>query len=162
MPVMRLEGVLHHNRAVAVPPDFDAGPAVATHGGSSHHWRGPNPPRPHSGGYSQSVACSRGSFARVLASARYDTRPGDGHRSMAWRIRWLIVINWIPVDGSSRIVAEAYDLQTETILVRFPDGIEWSYSACPLSVWEEFTAPNQSRGQYIAHVLDANPNSRWN
>jgi hypothetical protein len=72
------------------------------------------------------------------------------------------VINWIPVDGSSRIVAEAYDLQTETILVRFPDGIEWSYSACPLSVWEEFTAPKQSRGQYIARVLDAKPNSRWN
>lgn len=72
------------------------------------------------------------------------------------------MIDWIPVDGSSRIIAEAYEPQTETILVRFPDGTEWSYSACSQAVWEEFTAPSQSRGQYIAQVLDAKPNGRWN
>jgi len=72
------------------------------------------------------------------------------------------MIEWIPVDGSSRIVAEAYDIENETIFVRFPDGTEWCYSACPPAVWEEFTALGQSRGQYIAQVLDAKPNSRWN
>jgi hypothetical protein len=72
------------------------------------------------------------------------------------------MIEWIPVSGSSRIVAEAYDVDTETIFVRFPNGIEWSYSACPPAVWEEFTAPGQSRGRYIAYVLNAKPNARWN
>ena len=69
------------------------------------------------------------------------------------------MIDWQPVVGSSRIVAEAYLPETETILVRFPDGAEWAYSACPPSVWQEFTAT--SRGQYIATVLDGKPNGRW-
>jgi hypothetical protein len=72
------------------------------------------------------------------------------------------VIDWIPVDGSTRIVAEAFDAEAETILVRFPNGVEWAYKACPLMAWEEFTAPGQSRGQYIAQVLNAKPNGRWN
>lgn len=71
------------------------------------------------------------------------------------------MIEWTPVDGSNRIISEAYVPETETILVRFPDGVEWAYSACPPDVWEQFTAPGQSRGQYIAQVLDAKPNSRW-
>jgi hypothetical protein len=71
------------------------------------------------------------------------------------------MIEWIPVNGSSRIVAEAYDPETETILVRFPDGTEWAYWACSQATWEEFTAPGQSRGQYIAQVLDTKPNGRW-
>ncbi len=70
--------------------------------------------------------------------------------------------DWTAVDGSKRIVAEAYLPDTETILVRFPNGVEWAYAACPSSVWAEFTAPGQSRGQYIAQVLDAKPNGRWN
>jgi hypothetical protein len=72
------------------------------------------------------------------------------------------VIDWIAVDGSTRIVAEAFDAEAETILVRFPSGVEWAYRACPSRVWEEFTALGQSRGQYIAQVLDAKPNGRWN
>ena len=72
------------------------------------------------------------------------------------------MMEWIPVNGSSRIVAEAYDAEAEAILVRFPDGTEWSYSACSPAVWEEFTAVGQSRGEYIARVLDAKPNGRWN
>lgn len=71
------------------------------------------------------------------------------------------MIEWTAVDGSARIVAEAYMAETETIVVRFPDGVEWAYSACPASVWEAFTAPGQSRGEYIARVLDAKPNGRW-
>jgi hypothetical protein len=70
------------------------------------------------------------------------------------------VINWIPVVGSERIVAEAYDPETERIYVRFPDGVEWWYGACPPHVWEEFTAPGQSRGQYIRSVLNHKPNGR--
>lgn len=70
------------------------------------------------------------------------------------------MIDWIPVTGSSRIVAEAYDPKTETIYVRFTEGKEWRYSNCPPHVWEEFTAPGQSRGQYIAQVLDFKPHGQ--
>jgi hypothetical protein len=71
------------------------------------------------------------------------------------------MIEWTPVNNSTRIVAEAYRPEAETILVRFPDGTEWAYSACPPVVWAEFTADGQSRGQYIDRVLDAKPNQRW-
>lgn len=70
------------------------------------------------------------------------------------------MIEWMPVTGSSRIVAEAYDPETETIYVRFPNGVEWWYSACPPEVWQEFTAPEQSRGKYISRVLDHKPHGR--
>jgi hypothetical protein len=71
------------------------------------------------------------------------------------------MIEWLPVVDSERIVAEAFLPDQETILVRFPDGVEWSYSACSATVWGEFTAPTQSRGEFIARVLDAKPNGRW-
>ena len=70
------------------------------------------------------------------------------------------MIEWIPVSGSDRIIAEAYDSETERIYVRFPEGVEWYYTACPPHVWEEFTAPGQSRGQYIKRVLDFKPHGR--
>ena len=70
------------------------------------------------------------------------------------------MIEWIPISSSTRIVAEAYDPETEKIYVRFPGGVEWWYAACPPHVWEEFTAPGQSRGQYIARVLDYKPHGR--
>ena len=70
------------------------------------------------------------------------------------------MIEWTPVTGSSRIVAEAYDPETETIYVRFKDGVEWYYSACPPQVWEEFTKPGQSRGKYINSVLNHKPHGR--
>ena len=76
-------------------------------------------------------------------------------------MRRLIMIEWILVSGSTRIVAEAYDSATETIYVRFPNGVEWYYSACPPNVWAEFTAPGQSRGTYIHNVLNAKPNDRY-
>jgi hypothetical protein len=70
------------------------------------------------------------------------------------------MIEWIPVSSSTRIVAEAYDPETETIYVRFPDDVEWYYAACLPHVWEEFTAPGQSRGQYIKRVLNFKPHGR--
>ena len=70
------------------------------------------------------------------------------------------MIDWIPVSGSTRIIAEAYDTETEKIYVRFPNGVEWCYSACPPNVWEEFTAQGQSRGQYIAKILNHKPHGR--
>jgi len=70
------------------------------------------------------------------------------------------MIEWIPVTGSERIIAEAYDPQTETIYVRFPNGVEWWYSACPPHVWAEFTAAGQSRGHYIKDELNHKPNGR--
>lgn len=70
------------------------------------------------------------------------------------------MIEWVPVSGSDRVVAEAYDPDTETINVRFPDGVEWYYAACPPDVWERFTAPGQSRGEFIAHTLNHKPNGR--
>lgn len=69
--------------------------------------------------------------------------------------------DWIPVYGSTRIVAEKYDPEMETIYVRFPNGVEWYYSACPPHEWEAFTAPGQSRGQYIHQVLNFKPNGRY-
>jgi hypothetical protein len=73
----------------------------------------------------------------------------------------LKMIEWIAVSNSRRIIAEAYDPSTETIYVRFPEGIEWWYSACPPQVWAEFTAPGQSRGQYIKDTLNFKPNGRY-
>lgn len=69
-------------------------------------------------------------------------------------------MEWRAVGGSSRIVAEAYDPETERIYVRFPNSMEWWYAACPPNVWEEFTAPGQSRGEYIYRVLNQKPNGR--
>jgi hypothetical protein len=68
---------------------------------------------------------------------------------------------WIPVAGSARITAEAYEPETERILVRFPNGVEWWYAACTLEVWSAFTAPGQSRGQFIKQVLNFKPNGRY-
>lgn len=70
------------------------------------------------------------------------------------------MLDWIPVSESTRIVAEAYDSETEKIYVRFPNGVEWCYSACPPNIWEEFTAIGQSRGQYIHRVLNNKPHGR--
>ena len=67
---------------------------------------------------------------------------------------------WQPV-VSSRITHDAYDPDTETILVRFPDEVEWCYEACPPSVWRAFTAPGQSRGEFIHDILDHKPNHRF-
>lgn len=69
------------------------------------------------------------------------------------------MLNWMPVD-SRRITHEAYDFEAEVIHVRFPGGTEWCYEACPLDVWQDFTAPGQSRGEYIHRVLDNKPNHR--
>lgn len=75
--------------------------------------------------------------------------------------REIKMLEWIPVVGSKRIVAEAYDSVEERIYVRFPNGVEWWYAACQESVWIEFTGPGQSRGQYIARVLNHKPNGRY-
>jgi hypothetical protein len=71
------------------------------------------------------------------------------------------MIEWSVVTGSTRIVAEAYDAENERILVRFPNGVEWAYSACPQTVWAEFTAVGQSRGQYISTVLNFKPHCKY-
>jgi uncharacterized protein RhaS with RHS repeats len=71
------------------------------------------------------------------------------------------MIEWNAVVGSTRITAEAYDAGGERILVRFPNGTEWWYSACPADVWTAFTAPGQSRGEFIAQVLNFKPNGRY-
>jgi KTSC domain len=70
------------------------------------------------------------------------------------------MLDWIPVTGSSRIVAMAYDPTTETIHVRFPNNVEWWYAACPPHIWEEFSSPNTSKGQYISQVLNGHSNGR--
>ena len=71
------------------------------------------------------------------------------------------MIEWSPVTGSSWVTAEAYDPETETIYVRFRDGVEWQYSACPPNVWTAFSAPGQSRGKYIHAVLNHKPHRRY-
>jgi len=71
------------------------------------------------------------------------------------------MLEWEPVD-STWIAAEAYDAAAECIYVRFEDGVEWCYEACPLDVWQAFTAPGQSRGQYLNRVLKYKPGNRVN
>ena len=71
----------------------------------------------------------------------------------------MITPQWQPV-VSTRITHEAYDQDSESILVRFPDGVEWCYGACPPEVWRAFTAPSQSRGKFIQEILDHKPNHR--
>jgi hypothetical protein len=71
-------------------------------------------------------------------------------------------IEWIDVSDSERIVAMAYDNENEAILVRFTkDEVEWCYESCPPHVWEEFSAPSQSKGRYIHQVLNDKPNHRY-
>ena len=72
----------------------------------------------------------------------------------------MMTPQWHPVD-STRITHEAYDSEAECILVRFPDGVEWCYEACPPDVWRAFTAPGQSRGEFISQVLDHKPHHRF-
>lgn len=69
------------------------------------------------------------------------------------------MLDWQDAD-SSWVAAIAYDLAAEIIFVRLSDGAEWCYEACPIDVWEAFTAPGQSRGQYINQVLKHKPNHR--
>jgi hypothetical protein len=69
-------------------------------------------------------------------------------------------IEWIEDFESDRIEAMAYDEENEMILVRFPDGIEWCYEACPPNVWSEFSSPGQSKGQFIFQVLNHKPHHR--
>lgn len=72
-----------------------------------------------------------------------------------------MTLNWAPVI-STRIVAEAYDAELETIYVEFPKGgVQWWYSACPPDIWEQFTAVGQSRGEFIHQVLNHKPNGRF-
>lgn len=69
-------------------------------------------------------------------------------------------IEWKAV-SSTRIVAEAYNAESEEIYVEFPKGgVRWWYGACPEDVWARFTAEGQSRGQFINEVLDYKPNGR--
>ncbi|SIM23026.1 hypothetical protein [Mycobacteroides abscessus] len=71
------------------------------------------------------------------------------------------MVDWNPVTFSTRIVAEAYLPERGSILVRFIDGVEWEYRNCSLDVWKAFTAPGQSRGEFIHDVLDHQPHGKW-
>ena len=72
-----------------------------------------------------------------------------------------MMLEWIDVTDSDRIVAMAYDETEEAIYVRFPkNDLEWRYDMCPPSVWAEFVAPGQSKGKYIADVLNHKPNGK--
>lgn len=72
----------------------------------------------------------------------------------------MIQLEWVPVEGSSRITAMAYDATTETIYVQFPNGKKWHYDGCPTPIWEEFRA-TPSKGQYIAQILNHRPNGQY-
>jgi hypothetical protein len=70
------------------------------------------------------------------------------------------MIDWSEVTGSERVVAAAYNAAEEIIYVRYPDGVEWWYAACPPHVWEEFIAPATSKGRFIYQILNGHPNGR--
>lgn len=64
------------------------------------------------------------------------------------------MIEWIECTDSSRVTAVAYDQEYERIFVRFPDGREWQYHACPPQVWDEFTSAQTSKGTFIYERLN--------
>ena len=72
----------------------------------------------------------------------------------------VVSLDWLLISDSKRVVAIAYDQTTETIYVRFPNGIEWWYADCPAPVWSEFSAPTTSKGGYIHSTLDHHRNGR--
>ena len=49
------------------------------------------------------------------------------------------MFEWIPIE-SKAMTPIGYDPEAEIIYVRFHDGKEWWYSACPQNVWDEFRA----------------------
>lgn len=72
--------------------------------------------------------------------------PGEGARELEWH----------DVD-SSRIVAEAYDPEAEIIYVRFTDGTEYCYEACPPHVLGAVHRAGAVQGTYINDVLNYKP-----
>jgi len=65
------------------------------------------------------------------------------------------MIEWIEVPNSTRIIAMAYDVENERILVRLRDGNKgWQYLGCPPSVWQEFSDPATSKGKFIHERLN--------
>lgn len=69
------------------------------------------------------------------------------------------MMQWIDVVDSTRIIAMAYEEESETIYVRFPNGVEWFYSQCPRQTWEEFQV--SPKGEYIHSTLNSRPNGRY-
>ena len=79
------------------------------------------------------------------------SRDGEGRQPM---------LEWMQVSDSERVVAVAYDEESERIHVQFPDGARWWYAGCPRQTWEEFTMPGTSKGQYIHRVLNSHSNGQ--
>ncbi|GAA3720581.1 hypothetical protein GCM10022204_45760 [Microlunatus aurantiacus] len=69
------------------------------------------------------------------------------------------MIEWIDCQDSSRLIAVAYDVEEERILVRFRNGTEWQYLGCPPVVWDNFTAPGVSKGRFIHEELNYHAHS---
>lgn len=67
---------------------------------------------------------------------------------------------WQPVTDSVVVAADAYDPEIEAIFIRFHKGAEWRYDDCPPHVWDEYTAPGQSRGAYVNSVLKHKPSQQ--
>lgn len=65
-------------------------------------------------------------------------------------------LSWIEMD-SSTVDSAAFDLDLEVIYVRFKSGATYRYDQCPQHVWEEFTTPGQSAGQYLNNTLRHKP-----
>jgi len=70
------------------------------------------------------------------------------------------MFEWIAIE-SKAMTAIGFDPDAETIYVRFTDGKEWWYSACPQQVWEEFNAPGQSKGVFLNKTLRGKPNGKY-
>ena len=70
------------------------------------------------------------------------------------------MFEWIEIE-SSAMKAIGYNPEAETIYVRFNDGKEWWYSACPQQLWDELTMPGVSAGKFLNSVLRPKPNGRY-
>jgi hypothetical protein len=70
------------------------------------------------------------------------------------------MFEWVPVE-SSAMTAIGYDAETETVYVRFKEGKEWWYSACPQNVWNDMRAPGVSLGKFLHSTLYSKPNGPY-
>jgi selenocysteine lyase/cysteine desulfurase len=68
--------------------------------------------------------------------------------------------DWVPVHGSSEVVAARYSLEEERIYVRFYHQVEWWYGECARDVWFDFTGSGEATDEFIRDVLKLRPNGR--
>ena len=63
-------------------------------------------------------------------------------------------VEWINVEGSTRVVRIGYSEDEQQIHAEMPDGHHHVYEDCTREIWEEFSAVDTSKGKYLRSTLD--------